>query len=1034
MQRRTVTIKWDQLDDFIDEDDEFFESTNRLSAVVPLDMPLSEFDYDENDQDFDGSNVSFNKLSSINSVKGNQNFMINSQYDMWMVAPGSITDRRRRLLEDMGLNNDKDFTRLTTNKLNKAYTKRLVSTKPVITSLDTKIADEKPNVVSDVKKSSTPLEESKHVEQKQHESLPSAETQPQPPPQSQAPAKLHSQAHHPQSQPEPQPPQPRPAPQAHVQTQVQASNFPVLLIRSRSDGDIDTSSFNTKQRKEELIGSISKQRLTRTSSELVTPSVGLPCQYANVVRVFTPGRTKKSSVAKAKNKDNTNNATTNTQLDSFFLIKNLDTGKEFVVKETNEEGWNKVSDLQTGKQLTMDEFEKTVGHSPMVKELMRRTSRKKNGNVTGKLASTNSLISKSFRNSKKKGAAILKTIKSSVKGSKVEKEKDDNVATKTTTTTTNNTSSSSSKTSGEQKTSGQPKTSGELKPSGEQQKTSGELKTSREQQKTSGELQKTSGDQQQKATVEHEKTGGGQPKPSGEQKTVGGQKKCTCVEQKASTDKNSNSEWVKARAHGKPVKEFSALHLCQEIQLAHDGSIWTMRFSSDGQYLATAGEDTVINIWEVQECDVMSMRLEDVDKGSITPDNRPPLPDSSPMPADKKKKSKNSKKKGVPDYAKVPETMFGLSDIPICTLEGHKDDVLDLSWSKSQLLLSSSMDKTVRLWDMATKKCLKQFTHSDYVTCIHFNPADDNYFISGSLDTKVRMWSIPSRKVVDWSDVHDMITAVCYYPDGQGAVVGLHNGDCKAYCTADCKLEQKDQIELHTKAKADPKKITGFQFSPSNQSEVLVTSADSRIRILEGSHVVNKLIGYRNTSSQFLAQYSSDGKYIICASEDSQVFIWKHEKPKSSGGAKSKYVTTTSYEHFPCTEVTVVVPWSGSSKLQRLDNEPQSTRHSKRLGPDPQKSEDNVQAKKSSQLPPVPKNSTEKGTNSTVDNSEQPSRNESSIGVSDSGDTSSRLDGGNNNTAQSTAWGLVIVTAGVGGEIKVYQNVGLPVKVGTNLF
>ncbi|KAL7601284.1 uncharacterized protein LOC111889384 [Lactuca sativa] len=929
MQRRTVTIKWDQLDDFIDEDDEFFESTNRLSAVVPLDMPLSEFDYDENDQDFDGSNVSLsNKLSSINSVKENQNFMVNSQYDMWMVAPGSITDRRRRLLEDMGLNNDKDFTRLTTNKFNKAYTKRLVSTKPVITSLDTKIADEKPNVVSNVKKSSPPLEESKHVEQKQHESLPSAVTQPQPPPQSQAPAKLHSQAHHSQPQPEPQPPQPRPAPQAHVQTQAQASSLPVLLIRSRSDGDIDTSSFNTKQRKEELIGSISKQRLTRTSSELVTPSVGLPCQYANVVRVFTPGRTKKSSVAKAKNKDNTNSATTNTQLDSFFLIKNLDTGKEFVVKETNEEGWNKVSDLQTGKQLTMDEFEKTVGHSPMVKELMRRTSRKKNGNVTGKLASTNSLISKSFRNSKKKGAAILKTIKSSVKGSK----------------------------------------------------------------------------------------------------------KCTCVEQKASTDKNSNSEWVKARAHGKPVKEFSALHLCQEIQLAHDGSIWTMRFSSDGQYLATAGEDTVINIWEVQECDVMSMRLEDVDKGSITPDNRPPLPDSSPMPADKKKKSKNSKKKGVPDYAKVPETMFGLSDIPICTLEGHKDDVLDLSWSKSQLLLSSSMDKTVRLWDMATKKCLKQFTHSDYVTCIHFNPADDNYFISGSLDTKVRMWSIPSRKVVDWSDVHDMITAVCYYPDGQGAVVGLHNGDCKAYCTADCKLEQKDQIELHTKAKADPKKITGFQFSPSNPSEILVTSADSRIRILEGSHVVNKLIGYRNTSSQFLAQYSSDGKYIICASEDSQVFIWKHEKPKSSGGAKSKYVTTTSYEHFPCTEVTVVVPWSGSSKLQRLDNEPQSTRHSKRSAPDPQKSEDNVQAKKSSQLPPVPKNSTEKGSNSTVDNSEQPSRNESSIGVSDSGDTSSRLDGGNNNTAQSTAWGLVIVTAGVGGEIKVYQNVGLPVKVGTNLF
>lgn len=31
-----------------------------------------------------------------------------------------------------------------------------------------------------------------------------------------------------------------------------------------------------------------------------------------------------------------------------------------------------------------------------------------------------------------------------------------------------------------------------------------------------------------------------------------------------------------------------------------------------------------------------------------------------------------------------------------------------------QLLLSSSMDKTVRLWDMESKSCLKVFAHNDY--------------------------------------------------------------------------------------------------------------------------------------------------------------------------------------------------------------------------------------------------------------------------------------------------------------------------------
>ncbi|KAI7997715.1 hypothetical protein LOK49_LG10G01932 [Camellia lanceoleosa] len=34
------------------------------------------------------------------------------------------------------------------------------------------------------------------------------------------------------------------------------------------------------------------------------------------------------------------------------------------------------------------------------------------------------------------------------------------------------------------------------------------------------------------------------------------------------------------------------------------------------------------------------------------------------------------------------------------------------------------------------------------------------------------------------------------------------------------------------------------------------------------------------------------------------------------------------------------------------------------------------------------------------------------------------------NTVQATAWGLVIVTASLGGEIRAYQNFGLPVKLG----
>jgi len=55
---------------------------------------------------------------------------------------------------------------------------------------------------------------------------------------------------------------------------------------------------------------------------------------------------------------------------------------------------------------------------------------------------------------------------------------------------------------------------------------------------------------------------------------------------------------VKVKLRRKSMKELSDLHMGQEIQ-AHQGAIWTMKFCPDGQYLASAGQDRVVHVWEV---------------------------------------------------------------------------------------------------------------------------------------------------------------------------------------------------------------------------------------------------------------------------------------------------------------------------------------------------------------------------------------------------------------------------------------------------
>ncbi|KAK3228129.1 hypothetical protein Dsin_007991 [Dipteronia sinensis] len=380
----------------------------------------------------------------------------------------------------------------------------------------------------------------------------------------------------------------------------------------------------------------------------------------------------------------------------------------------------------------------------------------------------------------------------------------------------------------------------------------------------------------------------------------------------------SGSKMQRVRVHHakKQSKELSSLYTGQEF-VAHKGSILTMKFSLDGRYLASAGEDGTVRVWKVIE-DETSDRFDIQEDPSCVYFTINHLSQLTRFDADKEStdKTKSSKKSSDSTCVVLPPKVFRLLEKPLHEFRGHSHEVLDLSWSKNGFLLSSSVDMTVRLWQVGCNRCLRVFSHNNYVTSVAFNPVDDNYFISGSIDGKVRIWEVLRCQVVDYTDIREIVTAACYRPDGKGGIVGTMTGNCHFYGIIENQLHQHSQICLQSKKKIPGKRITGFQFCPTDPSKVIVTSADSLVRILCGEDIVCKFkaSGFRIAGNQMFATFTSDGKHVVSSSEDSNVYVWNYANQEKTSCHHAKSIW--SCESFLSNNASIAVPWFGIEPMR----------------------------------------------------------------------------------------------------------------------
>ncbi|XP_015077180.1 WD repeat-containing protein 44-like [Solanum pennellii] len=485
----------------------------------------------------------------------------------------------------------------------------------------------------------------------------------------------------------------------------------------------------------------------------------------------------------------------------------------------------------------------------------------------------------------------------------------------------------------------------------------------------------------------------------------------------SSAVQRSRVQRTKVHHRKKRLNELSGLFVGQDIQ-AHEGSILTMKFSLDGQYLASAGEDKIVRVWQVVEDE----RSDEVDIPDLDPScmyftvNH--LSQLAPLVTEKERinKLRGLKKTTGSSCVIFPPKVFRILEEPLHVFQGHSGDILDISWSENNYLLSSSTDKTVRLWQVGYDKCLKVFSHSNYVTCVQFNPVNDNYFISGSIDGKVRIWAINSGQVVTWTDLKDIVTAISYRPDGKGGIIGSIEGACCFFSFIDDEIQLEKQICLVSKKKSLCKRITGFQFLPQDPSKVIVTCADSLVRILSGINVIGKYRGLRNAGSHLSAAFSSDGKHIISASEDSNVYLWNCHIPEETSVSQPEAVR--SFEFF-YSDASIAIPWSGLKNVNH-ENQCHSQVLSQSLNNFPLGASPCFSLGQGLFLEAIPKGS------ATWPEEKLPLSSPRFVPSAMCKSQYKFLKSSCQSSSSSHAWGLVIVTAGYDGRIRSYHNYGLP--------
>ncbi|KAF5353773.1 hypothetical protein D9757_013860 [Collybiopsis confluens] len=302
--------------------------------------------------------------------------------------------------------------------------------------------------------------------------------------------------------------------------------------------------------------------------------------------------------------------------------------------------------------------------------------------------------------------------------------------------------------------------------------------------------------------------------------------------------------------------------ILQTVLMRHEGGIYTVAFSHDGERIVSGSFDSTVRIWNAQTGEEKGKPLKGhtdaVTSVAFSPDGMKIVSGS------------------YDDTVRIWNAQTGEEQGK--PLEGHTDWVTSVAFSPNGMeIVSGSYDKTVRIWNAQTgEKQGKLRGHTDRVTSVAFSP-DGMKIVSGSFDRTVRIWNAQTGEEQGKPlEGHTDVTSVAFSPDGMKIISGSYDKTVRIW-NAQTGEEQGKPLEGHTDW------VTSVAFSPDGM-KIVSGSYDSTVRIWNaqtGQQEGKPL--EEHTDWVTPVAFSPNGMEIVSGSYDSTMGIWNAQTGQQEG-------------------------------------------------------------------------------------------------------------------------------------------------------